>query len=119
MVSETLDKEPTAPRIARHMLDCFGDRMPRERLDDARLLMSEVVTNAVEHVPDAGKIHVQVSFEDSRLRVEVADPGPGFTVRERDPDNPRGWGLQFVQRLADRWGVAADHGNLVWFELPA
>ena len=101
------------------MLDCLGGQVDSERLADARLLVSEVVTNAVEHVPEDGEIEVQVTYEDSRLRVVVADPGPGFKVRERDPDNHRGWGLQFVQRLADSWGVSPDGRNRVWFELAA
>jgi anti-sigma regulatory factor (Ser/Thr protein kinase) len=119
MVSETLAKEPMAPAKARRLLDRFGSEVPREQLDDARLLLSEVVTNAVEHVDEPGEIELNVSYEDSRLRVEVEDPGAGFTPRERDPDNHRGWGLQFVQRLSDRWGVAAGERSCVWFELAA
>jgi anti-sigma regulatory factor (Ser/Thr protein kinase) len=119
MVSQTLPKGATAPRMARRMLDGLGDQVARERLDDARLMVSEVVTNAVEHVETPGTIEVQVSFEDHRLRIEVADPGEGFHVRERDPSGHRGWGLQFVQRLSDRWGVAGGDRTCVWFELAA
>ena len=119
MMCQTLPKEPIAPGLARRMLDDLNDRVPRERLDDARLLVSEVVTNAVEHVDSPGEIKIQVILDDRRLRIEVADPGEGFHVRERDPDGHRGWGLQFVQRLSDRWGVACDDGTRVWFELTA
>lgn len=119
-MSEDLPKAPTAPARARRLLDRFDAKIPRERLDDARLLVSEVVTNAVEHVDAEGDIHVSVAFENRRLRIEVVDPGRGFAVPEaREPGNPRGWGLEFVRRLSDRWGVGNGDGARVWFELTA
>ena len=118
MVSESLPKEPTAPARARRMLDEVHPDLSEERLADARLLLSEVVTNAVEHVRRHGPIEVTLSAWDHALRVEVADPGDGFEPpRERDPGNHRGWGLQFVQRLSDRWGVERGEHSRVWFEL--
>ena len=117
MVSETLPKEPSAPARARRLLDEVHADLPQERLDDARLLLSEVVTNAVEHVAEHGPIEVTLRAWDHALRVEVCDPGEGFVPRERDPDDHRGWGLQFVQRLSDRWGVERGDTSRVWFEL--
>jgi anti-sigma regulatory factor (Ser/Thr protein kinase) len=119
MVSRRLPKERTAPAEARRMLDRLARDFPRGRLEDARLLVSEVVTNAVEHVEAEGDIAVTVVLRDSLLRIEVEDPGSGFVLRDRDPDSERGWGLQFVQRLADRWGVDGGERNQVWFELAA
>jgi anti-sigma regulatory factor (Ser/Thr protein kinase) len=53
------------------------------------------------------------------LRAEVSDPGPGFVPRERagELDDPGGWGLVLVDRLAERWGVHNDERTSVWFEL--
>lgn len=118
MICEALPKETTAPAQARRLLDCVAERLPQRRLEDARLLVSEVVANAVEHVETPGHIEILVRFEDGRLRVEVTDPGDGFEPPPaRDPANSRGWGLQFVRTLSDEWGVADGGGTRVWFEM--
>jgi anti-sigma regulatory factor (Ser/Thr protein kinase) len=56
------------------------------------------------------------------VRIEVSDGGAGFVPPKRpaprlDAEEPGGWGLVLVDRLADRWGVARDEGTSVWFEL--
>ena len=87
-------------------------------LENARLLVSELVANAIEHVREEGEIELRVSPAGGILRVEVLDPGPGFTPRQRSPDSDRGWGLQYVDRLAASWGVdSEDERSRVWFEL--
>ncbi len=81
-----------------------------ETLATARLLVSELVANAVEHVPDDGDIEVAVGLTATGVRVEVRDPGPGFeavATRPAAPDEP-GWGLHFVAVLADRWAADRD-----------
>src|SRR4051812_32732979 len=66
-----------------------------------------------------GEIGLDVSIESGSVRVEVANPGPAFVVRERDNDTsrPGGWGLYLVDRIADRWGVARNSMTRVWFEI--
>jgi anti-sigma regulatory factor (Ser/Thr protein kinase) len=119
-VDEEIPKGPRAPARARHLLDVLEGQIPRERLDDARLLVSELVTNAVEHVAAGGPIRVSIECECGRLRVDVTDPGLGFVVpARRDPASERGWGLEFVRRLSDRWGVDDGEHAGVWFELTA
>ena len=114
--SETLPKSLSAPARAREMLDGIQSELSPARLDDARLLLSEIVANAVEHVREEGDIHVRIHLLDDVLRVEVADPGPGFTFRPRaaDAGHESGWGLHFTDLLAHRWAVDRDG---VWFEL--
>jgi anti-sigma regulatory factor (Ser/Thr protein kinase) len=52
------------------------------------------------------------------VRVEVRDPGPGFTPKPRaHDDDSMGWGLHLVQHLSDRWGVTRDGEMCVWFEM--
>jgi hypothetical protein len=80
---------------------------------DVLLLVTELVTNAVRH--------------GDRLRFLVTDPGTkllrngGPTVRSpngRNGDSGSGWGLYFVEQVAERWGVlAAQPGTCVWFEV--
>jgi hypothetical protein len=55
-----------------------------------------------------------------RLRVEVVDPGGQFArVRPRSStDDPGGWGLVLVERIATQWGVGhGESGTCVWFEV--
>ena len=88
-------------RQARRFLDASRDEVSERTLENARLLVSELVANAVEHVHEDGEIELRVALADGVLRVEVLDPGPGFTPRPRPPDSDRGWGLHFIDRLAD------------------
>jgi anti-sigma regulatory factor (Ser/Thr protein kinase) len=94
-------------------------------LHDVRLLVSELVTNALRHGglgPD-DTIDLVLDIDAGEVHVEVRDPGPGF-VPEAIPDDARppegrGWGLVFLRTIANRWGVDRDDGTRVWFELAA
>jgi anti-sigma regulatory factor (Ser/Thr protein kinase) len=112
---------PTAPAAAREAVDAaFGQSVDREALPDLRLLVSELVTNAVRHGEDRrGAVELALSCDGNRLRVEVGDGGHGFVPRTRsaNPHETGGWGLVVVDRLADRWGVSEAGGTLVWFEV--
>ena len=120
-VERRLPATPEAASVARHALDDLGDAVSDARLRDLRLLVSEVVTNAVRHANLASGDAIELVVELNRrtLRVEVHDPGGGFvpTAPAPDPTRPSGWGLYLVAELADRWGVDSDDTTLVWFEL--
>jgi anti-sigma regulatory factor (Ser/Thr protein kinase) len=116
--STSLPKASGSAAAARRFLRCVRDDVSRRTLEDAQLLVSELVANAIEHVREEGEIELRVSPARGILRVEVLDPGPGFTPRQRSPDSDRGWGLQYVDRLAASWGVdSEDERSRVWFEL--
>jgi anti-sigma regulatory factor (Ser/Thr protein kinase) len=119
-VERRLPATPDAASVARHALDDLGDAVSDARLRDLRLLVSEVVTNAVRHANLASGDAIQLVVELNRrtLRVEVHDPGGGFvpSAPAPDPTRPSGWGLYLVAELADRWGVDSDETTLVWFE---
>ncbi len=119
-VERRLPASPEAASVARHALDDLGDAMSDARLRDVRLLVSEVVTNAVRHANLAAGDAIELIVELNRgaLRVEVHDPGGGFvpSAPAPDPTRPSGWGLYLVAELADRWGVDSDETTLVWFE---
>jgi anti-sigma regulatory factor (Ser/Thr protein kinase) len=118
-IERELAVTPEAAAEARHALADIALTADRER--DVRLLVSELVTNAVRHANLAAGdvILLVIDVEDSVLRVEVHDPGGGFVPRAPAPDpaRPSGWGLYLVEELADRWGVDSDEKTLVWFEL--
>ena len=116
-----LDVDSTAAAEARAAVGALDGRADADVLADVRLLLSEVVTNAVRHsgAPAGAKIGLAVSVCRGRVRAEVTDSGRGFepAPRERPQLEAGGWGLHLVDRLADRWGV--DRGNpvRVWFEI--
>jgi anti-sigma regulatory factor (Ser/Thr protein kinase) len=120
-VEHRLAVTPEAAAEARHALDDIGPEIADSRLRDVRLLVSELVTNAVRHANLAAgdMILLVIDVGDGGLRVEVHDPGGGFvpTVPAPDPARPSGWGLYLVAELADRWGVDSHETTLVWFEL--
>ena len=111
----------TAAASARNALLALDGRVRDELLNDIRLLVSELVTNSVRHsgLAPHDSVRMQVQVTESTVRVEVADRGKGFEPAPRDSDRsrPGGWGLYLVDQLADRWGVARDHLNRVWFEM--
>jgi anti-sigma regulatory factor (Ser/Thr protein kinase) len=118
-IEHELPVTPEAAAEARHALAGIALEDGRER--DVRLLVSELVTNAVRHADLATGdiILLVIDVGDSTVRVEVHDPGGGFvpTAPSPDPARPSGWGLYLVAELADRWGVDSDERTLVWFEL--
>ncbi|HYX79934.1 MAG TPA: ATP-binding protein, partial [Actinomycetota bacterium] len=120
-VERTFRVEPTSAAEARGLADLILPAVGPDVADDVRLLVSELVTNAVRHGPGepSGPIHIRLDVEPRVVRVEVVDPGEGFVPRERDPrdDALGGWGLFLVSKLADRWGVESEPSTRVWFEL--
>ena|SRR5215207_3780454 len=121
-LSVRFDRGPSAASAARNALLALDERLENKVLDDIRLLVSELVTNAIRHADapsGTGEVAVDVTIENRRVRVEVADPGAGFEPQPRDDEmtRPGGWGLYLVDRIADRWGVVTNRMNRVWFEI--
>jgi anti-sigma regulatory factor (Ser/Thr protein kinase) len=85
-------------------------------MDTAKLLASELVTNAVRH--GEGMIRLRVDLDERRLLVEVMDEGTGFqhVVRGEDLPQAGGWGLGLVESESSHWGIRPGTTN-VWFEL--
>jgi anti-sigma regulatory factor (Ser/Thr protein kinase) len=116
-----LVRGPAAPSQARHLIERrLGGALSDDELEDVKLLVSELVTNAVRHPDDGDRIEVEVAVARSNVRVVVSDPGRGFrkpTVKRPPNDQPGGRGLLIVERLASRWGVSPGRTTRVWFEL--
>ncbi len=113
----TINGGRTAPARARKALDAFNGSLS-EAADDLRLLVTELVTNAVVHAnagPDTS-IEVKVEAAPDAIRGEILHPGPRFEAKPR-PDEQK-FGLYLVEQLADRWGhEPAESQNRIWFEL--
>jgi anti-sigma regulatory factor (Ser/Thr protein kinase) len=90
--------------------------------DDAVLLTSELVTNAIAHTASGkgGKVVVTVYRADTRVRVEVQDDGSDQAPVMHQVGEVResGFGLELVERMADRWGHrGGQRRRVVWFML--
>ncbi|MFF4863496.1 ATP-binding protein [Streptomyces sp. NPDC001231] len=85
-----------------------------ETADTAALVLSELVTNAVEHAKD-GKIRIWVRAREDHLVVEVADHHPCKRLRARSPgpEEDHGRGLLIVQAVCLAWGRRRLDGDSV------
>jgi anti-sigma regulatory factor (Ser/Thr protein kinase) len=100
--------------IARLIVTAHGSSLSSERLKSANVMVSELVSNAYRH--GQGKIQLVVESGPDGVRAEVHDEGLG-TIATPDPRPARGgWGLTFVDRLSDAWGVA-ENDSRVWFQV--
>jgi two-component sensor histidine kinase len=85
------------------------------------LVVSELVTNAVEHAPMTDSFEMELVCHADRVRISLADGSSIHpVVRELDAEQPRGRGMRLVSELTDDWG-AEDFGTgkRVWVELTA
>jgi two-component sensor histidine kinase len=117
-----------------------ASRLARERLhehlpvtsgeaerENALLLTTELVTNAVRHgaLSAGDRIVMVVEDSDHAIRISIVQPTPasGLSIardaRAPSPDRavPGGLGLVIVDELAERWGVDVGPPGRVWFEL--
>jgi anti-sigma regulatory factor (Ser/Thr protein kinase) len=109
-----------AARARHHLADQHGEDLllaGRAALDDALLLVSELVANAVAH--GTGSVVVEIDLDVSRLRLEVHDESPDVPLpRVATPDDDTGRGLLIVDTLAAAWGTRATPvGKAVWCDM--
>jgi len=86
-------------------------------LETARLLTSELVTNAVLHART--EMTVAVEDTDHGVRVAVTDSSPvPPSLRHHSTTATTGRGLRMLDQLAREWSVDEDNGGkTVWFTL--
>jgi anti-sigma regulatory factor (Ser/Thr protein kinase) len=90
--------------------------------DDVACVATELGTNAVRHTASGqgGRFVLEITWQESAVRVAVADGGAAGTPRViDDPAGEQGRGLLLVESLSIRFGVCGDHrGRLVWADVP-
>lgn len=85
--------------------------------DNAILMISELVTNAILHGGDGAVLTLLAN--DLKVRAEIRDSSPSLpVVRKYSETATTGRGMVIVDALASDWGTyAVDGGKVVWFEL--
>ncbi len=114
-----------APRQARTaVLEALGDHLSAAAARDVALVVSELVTNSVEHAATGpGElVAVDVEVREGCVHIEVSDAGTRLGSRgtPRHPDAPSPHGLALVDRLSEAWGVERDAAGRtrVWCDVP-
>ena len=91
----------------------------RRVIQDATLLVSELVANSVQHAGTAAgsPITISAGWTDALVWFEVADSGQDKEATRRAPVPQNGMGLNMVDNAASQWGTSHGDGTTVWFEL--
>jgi len=113
-----LGSEPDAVSRARRFAVAALEDQPGALVDDAAVIVTELLTNAVLH--GEPPVTLRVRHLASRIRVEVEDTGRKMPVTVRhSTEAMTGRGLPLVAALSATWGVdaARDGGKAVWAEL--
>src|SRR5262245_61935832 len=102
-LSWALPSDVTAPRRARHLVETACADLSAPQVDTARLLVTELVANAVQH--GAAPVLLHVVRDEGALRVEVQDGSPDLPSMVESAQGGRACGLWVVAALATDWGV--------------
>ena len=110
----------TAAAEARRHIAVAGAGLPEEMVYTARLLVTELVSNAVLH--GRGTVLLTVAVDLGVLRAEVHDESSDPpVVEDGSPLSEHGAGLRLVAALASSWGTCprddGQPGKRVWFTL--
>lgn len=113
----------STPSIARTKLAGFltVNRAPASVIDDALIVISEMIANAVSHgLPtEDGMVEISWTLNGDLLELSVYDGGEGGSLKpiDFDEDSLSGRGLSIINRVADRWWVDMSRGTRVNAEL--
>jgi anti-sigma regulatory factor (Ser/Thr protein kinase) len=113
---------PRAPATARGHVRrvCRRWDVDDDARESAEIVVTELVTNAVEHAGSASLVEVERRRDAFRLTVRDYDRATLPDATLPDPTSPRGRGLAMVAAVAQSWGVDAHaDGKTVWAELAA
>ncbi|MEA5360970.1 ATP-binding protein [Amycolatopsis sp., V23-08] len=114
---------PSDLAAMRHWMRSVLDGVSPDVADDAVLLATELVTNALDHAQGVRAMRLIFRDSASSYRMEVDDERPDLAPHpgKSSPGEVRGRGLLLVDALSHRWGVVT-HGSeykTVWAEIAA
>jgi anti-sigma regulatory factor (Ser/Thr protein kinase) len=113
-LSINLPRSPESAGAARKLVNDHTTSLDSQQQQDAALMVSELVNNAVLH--GVGAISLRIDVKGGAVRIEVADEGNVSVAPTPEPGAHGGWGLRIVEQLADDWGVL-EGSTKVWFRL--
>jgi anti-sigma regulatory factor (Ser/Thr protein kinase) len=117
LIAFMLPSIPESVPVARfHIRAALGFHQLDEYADDAAIITSELVTNAIQHACEDGTGTVRVTLLRVRnpeaVTVVVTDSSPEGPVTRTAPDgSERGRGLRIVDELSDCWGWNLEDGG--------
>jgi anti-sigma regulatory factor (Ser/Thr protein kinase) len=121
-VAIELPLESRSARRAREQLEPFRTALDETSFFDLRLLVSELVIEALHAESEAQgrRIEMCVELRDDRVHAEISEGGAAYRLSPRRPEpGEPGWGLDLVRRLSSRWGVRREpERSMVWLEMP-
>jgi anti-sigma regulatory factor (Ser/Thr protein kinase) len=114
----------SVPAARRHVRDALGSHGLGEFAQDAAIITSELVGNAVRHAcgNDATTIGVTLTCAGSppAVTILVSDSCSRGPVRRETPaDDEQGRGLQIVEALSVHWGWRCEDGGKTVFAVLA
>ena len=115
-IREPFARDATEVRRARELVRrvVTNSGITEAATQDAELIVSELVTNAIRHGGEP--IELQIRLDKEGLLIAVLDGGSALPVlRDPGPDDTSGRGLRLIQELSDRWSSGRDTDNtVVW-----
>jgi anti-sigma regulatory factor (Ser/Thr protein kinase) len=114
----------SVPVARRHVRDALGSHGLGEFAQDAAIITSELVANAVQHACEDGTRTIGVilthAATPATVTVAVSDSSPQVHVRRDTPaGSEQGRGLQIVEALSARWGWRYEDGGKAVFAVLA
>ncbi|MFD3455224.1 SpoIIE family protein phosphatase [Streptomyces sp. NPDC058691] len=110
------DATSHARRFTGRTLRSWG--LPRDEVDTALLVVSELVTNALVHTQ--GQVRLDLTLIGDRLRIAVSDGSPRTPVKPAlvSWQDTGGRGILLVEAVSTAWGtLPLSGGKQVWSEL--
>ena len=125
LIALVLPGIPGSVPVARwHVRDALGLHGMGEFAQDAAIITSELVANAVQHACGNGAARIGVTLtwagNPAAVTVVVSDSSPQGPVRRETPaDGEQGRGLQIVEALSTHWGWRYEDGGKAVFAVLA
>ena len=109
-----LTRTGSVGRASRDIVAGFTDDLGPGPTEVAKLLVTELVTNAFRH--GQGRITLKIRIANGEAYFAVEDEGRGQIAVRPDAGQTGGFGLRFVDELGETWGVEPGCSS-VWFTL--